>query len=203
MIRNVVFDFGQVLVHFDPHYMTAQYISNKADIKLAEAVIFDRLYWDRLDAGTIREEEVIDGIKSRLPGYLWEDSIKAYKNWIYNIPEIEKMAELIEYIKEKYGVRVYLLSNISEYFAEHSEEFEILKNMDGCVFSAVCGYVKPDRKIFSHLCEKYSLKPEETVFIDDSEINIKGAEGFGIKGYLFKKNPEELKVWLDEILSAE
>lgn len=203
MIKNVIFDFGQVLVHFEPDYMTGKYIKDASDKKLAKDIIFDRIYWDRLDAGTISEEEVISGIKSRLPERLWESSVSAYKNWIYNIPEIDKMAELIKYIKEQYNVKVYLLSNISEYFAEHSGEVEILKDMDGCVFSATCGFTKPNREIFAHICEKFSLLPEETVFIDDSEKNIKGAEDFGIKGYLFKKDPDELKKWFDEILKSE
>ena len=172
MIKNVIFDFGQVLVHFEPDYMTGRYIKDADDKNLAKEVIFDRLYWDRLDAGTISEEEVISGIKSRLPERLWDAGVSAYKNWIYNIPEIDKMAELVKYIKEKYGVKVYLLSNISEYFAEHSEEFEILKDMAGCVFSATCGFTKPNREIFAHICEKFSLIPEETVFIDDSEKNV-------------------------------
>ena len=203
MIKNVIFDFGQVLVHFEPDYMTGKYIKDEADKNLAKEIIFDRLYWDRLDAGTISEEEVISGIKSRLPERLWESSVSAYKNWIYNIPEIEKMAELVKYIKEKYGVKVYLLSNISEYFAEHSGEFEILKDMDGCVFSATCGFTKPNREIFAHICEKFNLNPDETVFIDDSEKNIQGARDFGIKGYLFKKDPDELKKWFDDILKSK
>ena len=203
MIKNVIFDFGQVLVHFEPDYITGRYIKNEADKNLAKNVIFDRLYWDRLDAGTIPEEEVISGIKSRLPERLWEDSLNAYKNWIYNIPEVDKMSDLIKYIKEKYGVKVYLLSNISEYFAEHSKEIEILKNMDGCVFSATCGFTKPNREIYEHICEKFGLLPEETVFIDDNEKNIKGAEDFGIKGYLFKKDPDELKKWLNDKLKEQ
>ena len=59
MIKNVVFDFGQVLVRFEPSYMVGQYVSDPIDAKLLEEVVFDRLYWDRLDAGTISNEEVI------------------------------------------------------------------------------------------------------------------------------------------------
>jgi len=199
MIKNVIFDFGQVLVHFEPDYMTGRYIKDEADKNLAKDIIFDRLYWDRLDAGTISSEEVISGIKSRLPERLWEDAINAYKNWIYNIPEVDGMSDILKYLKEK-GIRLYLLSNISRYFAEHSDEIEILKNMDGCVFSAVCGLIKPDGEIFKHICDKYGLLPEETVFVDDNEGNIKGARDFGIKGYLFKKDPDELKKWFDNIL---
>ena len=59
MIKNVVFDFGQVLVHFDPKYMTEQYVKNTEDAKLVEEVVFDRMYWDKLDLGTISNEETV------------------------------------------------------------------------------------------------------------------------------------------------
>ena len=67
MIKNLVFDFGQVMVHFDPKYMVEQYISDPIDSILLQRIIFDRLYWDRLDEGTIEDDEVIAGICSRLP----------------------------------------------------------------------------------------------------------------------------------------
>ena len=199
MIKNVVFDFGQVLVHFEPEYMTGKYIENEADKNLAKDIIFDRLYWDRLDAGTISEGEVIDGIKSRLPERLWDAGIKAYTNWIYNIPEIEGMREVIGTVKEK-GARVFILSNISRYFAEHEDEIPILKLAEKCIYSAVCGYTKPNADMFAYACHTCGILPEETVFIDDSEKNIRGAEAFGIKGYLFDGDAEKLKAFLETIL---
>ena len=144
MIKNIVFDFGQVLVHFDTEYMTKQYIKDEKDAVLAEKVIFDRLYWDRLDAGTISDEELIKCVKERLPEHLHKSAEDIYMNWIYNIPEIEGMKDLIKSLKKDYGVSIYLLSNISTYFASHSDEIPILKEMDGCVFSAVCGFTKPN-----------------------------------------------------------
>lgn len=200
MIKNIVFDFGQVLVHFDTEYMTKQYIKDEKDAVLAEKVIFDRLYWDRLDAGTISDEELIKCVKERLPEHLHKSAEDIYMNWIYNIPEIEGMKDLIKSLKKDYGVSIYLLSNISTYLASHSDEIPILKEMDGCVFSAVCGFTKPNHEIFNHLCEKFNIKPEETIFIDDSEINTKSAELFGIKAYLFKKDPDNLKKWIDSII---
>ena len=47
MFKNIIFDFGQVLVRFDPYYMTSVYISDENDIKSVCEVVFDRLYWDR------------------------------------------------------------------------------------------------------------------------------------------------------------
>lgn len=199
-IKNVVFDFGQVLVYFQPSYMVGAYVSDEEDKALIEEVVFDRLYWDRLDSGDISDKEVVSAIKTRLPERLWDVSEKIYYNWIYNIPEIEGMSELIDRIKNRYNVKVYLLSNISNYFASHSEEIPILKKLDGCVFSAPIGIVKPNREIFEHLCKAYKLSPEETLFIDDRADNIEGALRCGLKGYIFDGNVDRLKDYLDSIL---
>ena len=202
MIKNVVFDFGMLLVSFQPDYMVRRYINEpEEDVELLREVIFDRLYWDRLDEGTITDEQVMAGVKERIPQRLWDVAERIYYNWIYNIPEIEGMRELVRYIKEKYGVRLFLLSNISEYFAEHSGEIDILGLLDKCIFSAVCGRVKPNREIFEYLCSSCGIEAEETVFVDDNEKNICGAEAYGICGYLFDGDVERLRSYLDGILS--
>lgn len=193
MIKNIVFDFGQVLVRFDPHYMVTRYVSDERDAALLEEVLFDRLYWDRLDAGTISDDEVICESKKRIPERLHEVAEKIYYNWIYNIPEIEGMRELLTELREK-GYKLYLLSNICTYFASHADEIPILKMLDGCVFSAVAGYVKPSREIYDHLCEKFSLIPAETVFVDDRVENIEGAIKAGLRGVLFEGDVSLLRV---------
>ncbi len=200
MIKNVVFDFGQVLVHFEPLYMTKRYIENDEEARAAAEVIFDRAYWDRLDEGTIEEAEVESGILSRLPEHLSKKALLAYRNWIYNIPEIDGMRELTRRIKREKGVHVFVLSNISRYFAEHAHEIPILAEAEKCIFSAVCGHVKPHADMFDYLCRSCDILPEETVFIDDNEKNIRGADAFGIHTYLFDGDVKKLSAYLDKIL---
>ena len=200
MIKNVIFDFGQVLVRFEPEYMVRQYATKEEDVKLLSEVIFDRLYWDRLDLGTITDEETIELCRARLPERLWDVAEKIHMNWIYNIPEIEGMKDLIKYIKERYGVGVFVLSNISHYFADHSGEIDILSYSDGSVFSARLGITKPDHRIFDYICKEYGLNPSETVFVDDSEKNIKASIDFGLQGYLFDGDSGKLKKYFEEVL---
>lgn len=184
MIKNVVFDFGQVLVHFNPKYMCSKFITDEADLKLAEEIIFDRLYWERLDMGTIEDEELISLVKERLPEHLYTAAEKIYSEWMLNLPEIEGMRRVIELCRQK-GFGVYLLSNISRGFAKRQREIPILSLVDGCVFSAECGFVKPSEDIFRYLCKSFELTPEETLFVDDNEKNVNGADKFGIIAYLF------------------
>ena len=203
MIKNVVFDFGRVLVHFEPSYMVGKYVQETEDKQLLEDVLFDRLYWDRLDEGTITDEEVLAACQKRIPQRLRAVAEKIYYNWIYNIPEIDGMSELIRWVRDDYGKRVFLLSNISKYFADHEGEIPVLKHFERKIFSARCGKVKPNREIFEHLCKECDILPNETLFVDDSEKNIKGAQNYGIKGYLFDGDVARLQAYLEENLSIE
>ena len=203
MIKNVVFDFGQVMVHFIPKNMVAMSVSDPEDVALIEEVLFDRLYWDPMDEGTITDEEVVAYSKARLPERLHKVAEEIYYDWIYRLPEIEGMRALVQRIKREYGVRTFLLSNISRYFAEHSHEIPCLEEFETCIFSAAVGHVKPHRDMFEYLCHTCGILPEETVFVDDSEKNIRGAEAFGIRGYLFDGDVSRLSATLDEWLGGK
>ena len=200
MFDTLIFDFGQVIVHFDPIYMTKQYITDEEDIKTVADVVFDRLYWDRLDEGSITDEEVKTAIVSRLPERLGSVAAEVYDNWIYNIPIIEGMYELIKEQKEK-GKALYLLSNISIGFAENYQKNpeikKILDLFDGLCFSGILRIVKPSYEIFDYIKTEYSLCADNTIFIDDSPKNIKGAEDYGIKGYLFDGDIKKLREYLN------
>lgn len=199
MIRQVVFDFGQVLVRYEPAYMTAVCVADPADRKAVEAVVFDRLYWDRLDAGTIEDEEILAGIRSRLPARLWAEAEQTYCQWYNHLPPVPGMAELAARLRAR-GIKTYVLSNISRGFAAHADEFPVLAQADGCVFSGVCGFVKPQKEIYAYLCERFGLRPEETVFVDDNARNVAGAQDYGIHGYLFDGDAAKLERYLEDLL---
>ena len=200
MIKNVVFDFGNVLIQYDPEYMVSQYVSDPCDKKLLCEVLFDRLYWDRLDDNTITDEEVVRYSCERLPERLHEVCSEIYYNWVHHLPAMPGMWELVSRIKREYGVRLFLLSNIGSYFPAFEKEFSVLSEMERCIYSAEVGHVKPNADMFRYLIETCDILPEETLFIDDSAKNINGAERFGIKGYLFDGDAKRLSDYLDNIL---
>ncbi len=201
-MKHIIFDCGQVLVRFEPSYMVGLYVTDPVDAKLLEEVVFDRLYWNRLDAGTITNEETMEAVKTRIPQRLWEVADTIFYNWIYNIPEIEGMGDLIRHIKNTYGVDTYLLSNISHYFADHAHEIPILELIDHPVYSAKCGYVKPSADIYLYLLRTYGLEPSDCLFVDDRADNVAAAEAVGIHGYLFDGDAARLQIYLDEILKV-
>ncbi len=199
MVKNYIFDFGNVLAEFYPEKLTKPYVEDEKLCKEISEIAFDRLYWDRLDDGSITDEEVKEGILSRTDEVTGEIACRVYDNWINSLTPVPDMEELIYDIRRT-DKKLYLLSNISIGFAERYMEAEWIKKLlscfDGLVFSGPLGKVKPDREIFEHLLGEYNLKAEECLFVDDSEKNIQGAEKVGIKGYLFDGNAKKLRKYL-------
>ena len=188
MIRNYIFDFGNVLARFDPDELTAVHVHDADTRKTVSDVVFDRLYWDRLDDGSITDDEVKQGICSRLPQELHECACRVYDDWVISMPAIEGMREVVADVKAR-GGKLYLLSNISIGFAEtyaaNPAVKDVLGLFDGLVFSGPIGLAKPSRAIYEHLLNRFRLTAEECLFIDDNATNIAAAKAVGIHGYLF------------------
>ena len=199
MIKNYVFDFGNVLARFDKNMLTAAHVTDRKTADLIADVLFDRLYWDRLDNGSITDDEVKSEVCKRLPPDLHDVARTVYDKWVVSMPPIDGMPELIADIKAK-GAKLYLLSNISVGFAKRYHECPWIKELfslfDGLVFSGPIGMTKPNRDIFEYLLEKYSLDAKECIFIDDSELNINGAKAAGLNTYRFDSNADKLREYL-------
>lgn len=184
-IKNIVFDIGQVLVDF-------RWEQHMRDIGLSEAAIkavgdgwVKAPIWNELDRGILSEAECLELAYNALPDY------KAEIDLFWGSPDgmircREQSAPWLCSLKER-GYNVYLLSNYPRsLFAAHEKVFTpFLPYVDGRVVSAFVGVMKPDRGIYEKLLEKYGLRAEECVFIDDRADNIEGAEAAGIKGLLF------------------
>lgn len=200
MIKNVVFDFGNVLVLYSPEYIASQYLEEGEDKRLIIEILFDRLYWDKLDDGSITDEELVRLACGRLPERLHELAHKIYYEWGHHLPAIRGMWELVTRIKRDYGVKTYVLSNVGTYFLNFTDEYPIFSEMEKCIFSAAVGHAKPNRDMYEYLTDTCNILAEQTLFIDDNIANIEGAENYGIKGYLFDGDVEKLSEYLDRIL---
>ena len=200
MIRNYIFDFGNVLGRYMPEEMTAAFVSDPEAAASICPIVFDRLYWDKLDYGTITDDEVKAGFCSRLPQEYHESACRIYDRWHALMPPVPKMQKLIADIKAA-GGRLYLLSNISIGFAEKYTEVEwireLLAQFDGLVFSGTIGMAKPNRDIFEYILQHHGLRAEESVFIDDMPNNIAACEAVGIHGILFDGDADKVREILD------
>jgi len=134
-----------------------------------------------LDKGEITTHEVIEAIalKSSLKREEIAHIFKLRKELLF---PIDQNVRLLPGLR-KQGFRLYFLSNFPlDLFEEVKTGYYFFKHFDGGVISAQAKFTKPHSRIYEILLEKYSLMPEECLFIDDIEINVKAAEAVGMKG---------------------
>ena len=180
MIKNIIFDVGNVLLSYNWEDMLMSRCESKEEaIKLGN-IIFNNPYWSILDYGTLTREEVIKGYKLIYPEYA--DDIE----WFITHPELmpvkrEKVWHEVKCLKEK-GYSIYLLSNYSDdLFKSHTKDADFMNYIDGMVVSYQIHMLKPDIRIYKYILDKYNLNPEECIFFDDREENTEGAGKAGIK----------------------
>lgn len=201
MIKNFIFDFGKVLVQFSPRDLTKIYTDDERKIEKVSKLVFNNEIYSRLDRGQLIDEQAREIIKNSAPDEICELALKVYDNWMQNLVPVEGMEKIIKDIKKR-GYKVYLLSNISIGFAENYKSLSvparILKDFDGIVFSGPLHMAKPDKKIFLYALNKYSLKAEECLFVDDKHENILGAQSVGISTYQFDSDSAKFKKYIEE-----
>ena len=78
------------------------------------------------------------------------------------------------------------------------ESIGIFENTSGRMISQPYKTIKPDKEIYEILLNKYNLKPEECIFIDDTPENVETAINLGMSGFIYKENTEELINYLKE-----
>lgn len=184
MIRNIIFDMGNVLIRYAPEYFIERAgIEDLQDKALLLKEIYHSPKWALMDYGKLNEEEFEEDLLSRLPAHLHQVVPELLRHW--NLPEpIPGMAEFIAECKNA-NLGIYLLSNASLRQPEYWPKVPGHEFFDGTVISAIEGCVKPSLEIFQRLLKCYRLKAEECFFIDDMAENVDGAKRAGIDGYVF------------------
>ncbi len=192
MIRNVIFDMGQVLIRFDPEYFITRLGIQSADKERLLQEVFRSREWVQLDMGSITDAEATAHICRRLPEHLHDAAGKLVRMWDRPILPIEGMYQLIEELKaNNYGV--YLLSNASLRQHDYWPRVPVSRFFDGKVISADENVMKPQSEIYQILLERFSLKAEECIFVDDVPANVQGAAVCGIPGILFRGDADLLR----------
>ncbi len=189
MIKNIVFDMGNVLVQYNPdHFMR--------ELSPEERALFNReIYhsedWWRLDHGDLTEEELIDLVCGRIPAQ-YHETAKRLIRWYDLSAPIEGMEALICKLKER-GYSIYLLSNTSLAFRSFYRCFPALAHFDDYFISAEHRLLKPDPAIYQRFCETVGVKPQESVFVDDRSDNVAAASALGFTAIQFDGNAQALQ----------
>lgn len=201
MIKNIIFDIGNVLAWFRwKDYARDLGFSEEMVERVGRATVRTQI-WRETDRGVLSIPEAVEQCIALDPEI--EDEIRLfYKDRRELVTEYDYSEGLIRDLKAR-GYKVYLLSNYSEdHFQYILSKFRFFGLEDGMVISYREKVLKPEPEIYNILFERYGLKPEECVFLDDTEVNIETAVKLGMRGIVFK-NYEQGIGELERILSGE
>lgn len=183
-IKNIVFDFGGVLLDWNPRYFYRTFFWDENEMEHFLANICT----DEWNAEQDRGRSFSEGVKllqSQHPEYRnaiqlysdkWEEMLKS---------ELPDGVKLLRELKDR-DYRIWGLTNWSaETIQIAYRKHDFFQLFDGIVVSGEEKLIKPDRRIYEVLLDRYKLHAGESVFIDDNHANIKTAQELGFKAILF------------------
>lgn len=193
MYKNIIFDMGNVLLSFKPRqYVEELGLDSEEEKKLVYNEVYHTYKCPYLDRGDFTEETFVEAVNKNLPKKYHKMVEKLIFHWADKVTPVKGMADFIKEVKEK-GYKIYLLSNAG--YRQHEYWFNIPGHeyFDGTVVSCDVKAIKPERKIYEVLYEKFNLNPKECFFIDDLAINIYGGMETGMDGVVFNGDVDELR----------
>lgn len=201
MIKNIVFDIGEVLMSYQWTYVLEMSGMSVEESNRVGMLIFADPIWTEMDRGELSLMEARQQYRLKYP------KEAAGIDYFLEHPELMPIPrrdiwEYVAALKEQ-GYSLYVLSNYSkELLQMHTGDADFWKYMDGGVVSYEVGVCKPSPEIYRILLERYSLVPDECLFFDDREENIEGALKMGMNG-VWVTSKETLTTELERLLRNE
>lgn len=201
MIKNVVFDMGNVLILFYPEKTFSKYLPDKKDVDIILDVFYRSGIFRDCDRGIKTYAEVIDEVSDKLPPHALAVLKEIYLEKGYGLTEMPPFPEMYDLVTElkTNGYKIYLLSNAGYDFYEYSPHKPVISLMDGKIISCEHKVLKPEKEIYEILFNSFSLDPAECIFIDDVEENIQGSIDCGMDGIVFSPALEDVSVLKDKL----
>lgn len=189
MIKAIILDWGGVLIDDPvPGYIAycSQYLkvseeglgkaARKFQFDFAKGIISEGVFWKKVCSELKVPEQSIPSLLSKAFSVVYSEK--------------REVLSIVSSLKDN-GYKIALLSNTEtpmlDYFHEKKYGF-----FDVTVFSCVEGITKPDKRIYEITLGRLGVKPQESVFIDDKEENVRAAKDIGINTILFQ-NSEQFK----------
>jgi len=193
MIRNLIFDFGNVFIDLDQE-ATVRTLMGYGVREIPDSLYEAALTYEK---GLISTPAFVQTARELLPSLSEEELIRAWNAILLDLPE-HRMAFLSSLSTSK-AYKLFLLSNSNELHIEHltkqwgSKQMKhFLSFFDGVYFSHEMGLRKPDPEIFLSLLNSEHLKPEESFFVDDTKENTDSATQLGLHTWHLKVGDEDI-----------
>lgn len=199
-MKNWVFDLGAVLLEWNPQAIISAFSSNVDQHALLMREIFQHPDWLAMDRGRLSEEQAIPRAAQRT--HLDHQQIRALFDIVReSLTIIPDTLEILEQARAR-GLNLYCLSNMSpENYFYLKQKYAFFGHFHGVVISGLENTVKPEKKIYQILLRRFSLNPEESLFIDDRPENIQSAAEFGMSVITFTASSDCYQKLSDTLMS--
>lgn len=201
MIKNLVFDFGNVLIEWNPAKILATFVEE--DRKRIKAAIFDSGFWAQTDTGQLTLEAAIQAAQTLLDSSYSATVEAIFTHWYETVDVYHQLQEKIfEWAQLGYGI--YILSTTSEIFyaVENAGLLPMTKVLTGKILFYEVGCAKPDKSIYQKLLGQYALQANQCVFIDDLQINLDAAKSLGFETILATSEQQNI-IAIEELLKKK
>ena len=187
-IKNIVFDLGGVLLNIDPKRTIEAFGQLGMEQLIGDkGLTYDHEIFYLMEQGKVSPDEFRNGVRKLLPGEVTDDQIDdAWTAMLLDFPKIR--VELLQKLRNDFGL--YLFSNtnaihVAKYQSIFRNEhgFEVSPLFEKLFHSNEIGYRKPSPESYKEIIRLSGIRPEESLFIDDSHPNVEGAIACALKGY--------------------
>lgn len=200
MIRNIVFDIGEILMGYRWTYALEVSGLSVEEGNRVGKLIFENPIWDEMDAGNVTLAQAKEMYREAYPADAKSIAFFLDHPELMPIAREDVWAKLKEVRAAGYGI--YILSNYGkELFAMHVKDASFWEDVDGAVISYEVHVCKPDARIYHALMDKYGLKPEECLFFDDRPVNVEGAIRCGMQSICIRSK-EQLLMEMDQLIAG-
>ena len=192
MIKNIIFDLGNVIINYNQKKIINNFTEKEEEIKYIYDEIFHAPEWTLMDLGDITNDEAIEIINKRNEFKYEKLTQEFLHEWYKKQPINRDIVEIAKILKNN-GYNLFVLSNMANQTYEYFKNDEFFSLCTGIVISAHEHVKKPDEKVYRLLLDRYNLNAEECLFIDDDDSgkNYETANKIGIKGRRIMPNQAE------------
>lgn len=183
MIKNIVFDIGNVLLKWQPEAVVSRFFPDQDSQQLTK-LLFRSPLWLDLNMGKMTEAELIEIYHQTLDIRV-EILVRLMREIKESLLPVENSLELLKNLHRLQYSLYALTDNVHEIVTFLREKYDFLDLFRGVVVSAEVGYLKPMKQIYQTLINLYEINPAESVFIDDILRNVEGAQAVGMQGIHF------------------
>ena len=183
-IKNIVFDFGKVLVDYDFMPVLRDIIPDEERLKEFTLLFATQEFIDECEIEAIPFHDIIERMRIKHPQFRneLEEYYRRFPEFVTG--EVPGMSKLLRRLKEE-GYRLYGLTNWCSCIHVTMKQYDIFNFLDGRIISSEEHLIKPDRAIYQRLFQRFNVIPSECIFTDDKPANIDGAMKAGMHAIIF------------------